>query len=1736
MKIKLLTDRLASHPFLKPGITRSFIVPLMLLLMQFSFAQTTVTYNMSSLGVANGAVTGTGNYTVVPNIITVSFAQNSSGTAPTYFTTGGVRLYQNATKGGSMKISVATGYKITGVTVTKASGDGDGPAGYLVDGGSEAGTFADGTTSNVIPTSGTMNATSYVEYYNKGNSSTTRCYITAISVTYAATGPSITLGNSNVLNGALISTYGTASATARTITVSGSALTANIIATAANHFEVSNNGTTWGQTATFTQSGGAVSGTLSVRLAATAPVNGSYNNVTAATLTSSAATDALAKTSTTGNSVSKKALTLTVNPRTITYGETVSNVTATANNSYVLSGFVNGETSASGLTGTPTYNTTYAGNENAGAVGETVSYNNGLSATNYTFSNASGALTIQRANTTSVTVTNGSPYTYIPGTPQGPTAVTVVPSASNGTVSYLYSGTENSGNTYSASATRPTNAGSYSVVATVAQSTNYESQSSPSTPFTINRAASTITVTGAASYAYNGSEHGPTTYDHTGSSGAVTFRYTGVGSTSYPESATRPTAVGTYKAVATLAADNNYASAVSDDFNFQITSVAVPQITSALTWSMTYGVAATTYTVTASNNPTSFTVTGLPAGLSYNSGTHDITGTPTVAPGNYEVILSATNEGGTGDEVTLVITVAQKPVTIADPVVADKVYDGDTTAVLTGTASGFVNSDDVTLVLSANFSDANAGQDKPVTSTSTLTGTKASYYVLTQPTGLTADISKATPTVVVTGGNTFTFSGLAQGPETATVNPSDAGTVSYSYTGTENEGAIYGPSSSRPSNAGSYNVVATVAATANYNAASSSAYLFTIGKANQALEGFGADIVKLSSDVPFNLPSPVTSTGGQTVTYTITNTPNAGVATISVNTVTIKGIGTTGITAHADGNNNFNAYDDAIDLTVNFNTAGVPVAAAATNILGTGFIANWSSIFGATSYELDVYTKNVTSTPVSTDVSRAFNSYGFENAETFPEGVIATGQLSFTTETNQSGSDPAYYNTGSGIRLYGNTSNGNGNTFTLNISGGVTVTGIEFERGTGSQTATYSYFVDGATSAAGTGSFTNGTGTTAITGITAVSNFKIKNTSTGGNSAARLSAIKVYYTYNGTSTSKVLIPGSPFTIPAQDPQPSNYTRLFDNLDRNTQYYYVVRAINGGAETGDSNEIAVKTTNAVVWNGTAWSNNNEGPDATIDAEIIEPYTSPEGFQTKNLTITGLGSLNIQSQQDVTVNGNITLPSDNKIIIENDGNLIQTAAGADTNPTNFEITAKRIASLPKQGYTYWSSPLSGQNLYSFSDGYNSANGGTGTGTPWNRFYVYNEANDYFVTNIPGEITLNSSSTFQTGRGYAIRGMEKFGDAFYANEFTFNGKINNGQLFSQPLKNSCAEENTCDKGYNLIGNPYPSSLDFDALYAANRGRMFATAYFWTNSDVEVLQQTGSNYEGNNYAVYNLSGGTGPVDPDPESGAALIPTGKIKLGQGFIVKAKVAGKGQPVEFNNSMRVGYSAGAEFYSKKNEDRNRFWLTMTSPDHIANTILLAYTPEATNDFEMNYDGEYLVIGSDAFYSTLGSRKLAIQGRAAFTDTDQVALGNIYSKNGVYKISIRDKEGVFNAGQVIYLKDKLLNKTVNLSQEDYSFTATKGTDETRFEVVYKQAVLGTDNVTKSDFQVYRDGGAYVVSSSKKLGRVEIYDTAGRLMKTVNVNGTNVRIDTSAFVNGVYIIKAENSGDVKTKKIIK
>ncbi len=561
---------------------------------------------------------------------------------------------------------------------------------------------------------------------------------------------------------------------------------------------------------------------------------------------------------------------------------------------------------------------------------------------------------------------------------------------------------------------------------------------------------------------------------------------------------------------------------------------------------------------------------------------------------------------------------------------------------------------------------------------------------------------------------------------------------------------------------------------------------------------------------------------------------------------------------------------------------------------------------------------------------------------------------------------------------------------------------------------------------------------------------------------------------------------------------------------------------GGSTTAIKNTnfpvITLETGSTIDYTGSDQTVTNILPYQNLNISTIGTKTASSGdLVVNNLTTVSAGTLKfLKTADNATPNVLYAHKGINNVggsvIFENNAQLMQDE---DANNTQATIQSQRdvidMNNVSTQmDYVYWSSPVDGQNIKAFSPN-----------TPANGYLQYNESNDKF--------SVTSDANFQIGKGYAIRA--ETGTNGYNKSYVFTGIPHNSSLDSPNLKWTDSNH-----GYNLVGNPYPSNINFDALFANNSSKIYSTAWFWTNNSYTAAQ-LGSSYNGNNYAVYNGTGGSpATYNPARPYTGSAIPNGIVKVGQAFIVQAKSTGKDLPIGFTNTMRS--TSGGNFF-QKNSVKNRFWLTMTSPNTLVNTILVGYITGATNDYETDFDGELFEVGSDSFYSLLGAKKLAIQGKAdIFSADDVVGLGNVYSANGSYSIKLQGAEGLFDGSQKIYLRDKLLNKYVDMtSGQAYQFTAVKGTDNTRFEIVYKdQSVLGASDAVKSDFIVYKNGNEQVIKSDKKLGKIDLFDVSGKLIRSYFATSNEFRIDTSTLMNALYIIKVNNSGEIRTKKFIK
>jgi filamentous hemagglutinin family protein len=167
------------------------------------------------------------------------------------------------------------------------------------------------------------------------------------------------------------------------------------------------------------------------------------------------------------------------------------------------------------------------------------------------------------------------------------------------------------------------------------------------------------------------------------------------------------------------------------------------------------------------------------------------------------------------------VTITQAPLTVTGSTVSNKIYDGTSAATLTGTLSGVVGSDAVTLLPAGSFGSKDVGTGIAVTADDTLSGAKAFDYTLTQPTGLAANITPLAITVSATGVNKVYDGGLNDAATLTSAGLIAGDTVSFSDTsavfGDKNVGnakpiAISGISASGPQ-AFDYTVSNTTAST-----------------------------------------------------------------------------------------------------------------------------------------------------------------------------------------------------------------------------------------------------------------------------------------------------------------------------------------------------------------------------------------------------------------------------------------------------------------------------------------------------------------------------------------------------------------------------------------------------------------------------------------------------------------------------------------------------------------------------------------------------------------------------------------------------------------------------------------------------------------------------------------------------------------------------------------------------------
>ena len=702
--------------------------------------------------------------------------------------------------------------------------------------------------------------------------------------------------------------------------------------------------------------------------------------------------------------------TVTVNPATPTlsfaqipaqtYGNPSFSVSATsASNGAVTYSLTQGQTSAGSVS--------TAGQVTISGVGTIYLTATQAATTNYTTATATTSFTVSPAT---ATVVLGSLTQTYNGSSLAATATTTPTGLA---VNFSYTG--KGGTTYPTSSTAPTNAGTYSVTASInsaagGMSANYTGSSTGT--LTISPASATVTI-GSQTQTYTGSPISATaTTNPTGIS--VGFTYTGTGTTTYGPSATAPTNAGTYSVAGTIS-NPNYTGSGSGTLTISpaTATVTIGSQTQTYTGSAipaTVTTAPTGLSVTYSYTGTGTTSYGPSATAPTNAGTYSVAGT-----------ISNPNYTGTGSG-TLTISPATATVTIGSQT---QTYTGSPISATATTAP-------TGLTVSFTYTGTGATSYPTSSTAPTNAGTYSVAGTISNPnyTGTGSGmltIQQATATITI-GSQTQTYNGS---PISASATTSPSGlSVTYSYTGTGT--TTYPTSSTPPTNAGTYSVTGTINSAAgglSANYTGSATGTLTIQPESVNLTFTSVPTYKTYGNPTFSVTAsdstgPVSSGA---ITYSVTSGPATVGSTTGLVTLSNPGAsaGTVWLQANQAAYGNYAAASATANFTV-YPTLTLTPTTLPTGVVGTAYnqslvslasggngVYSWTLASGGanlTAAGLSLSTGTTASgggvvsgsTPIATASPESFSvtvSDGAGNTATSAMSVMINASLSVSTTT-----------------------------------------------------------------------------------------------------------------------------------------------------------------------------------------------------------------------------------------------------------------------------------------------------------------------------------------------------------------------------------------------------------------------------------------------------------------------------------------------------------------------------------------------------------------------------------------------------------------------------------------------------------------------------------------------------------------------------------------------------------------
>ena len=575
------------------------------------------------------------------------------------------------------------------------------------------------------------------------------------------------------------------------------------------------------------------------------------------------------------------------------------------------------------------------------------------------------------------------------------------------------------------------------------------------------------------------------------------------------------------------------------------------------------------------------------------------------------------------------------------------------------------------------------------------------------------------------------------------------------------------------------------------------------------------------------------------------------------------------------------------------------------------------------------------------------------------------------------------------------------------------------------------------------------------------------------------------------------------------------------LNANTAYTFTVIAKGDGSTTFDSSassasaEFSTTTTSSTDyfrtkvtgnWNdASTWESSSDNSNWGIATIAPTSAATAISILTGNTVTTvanaSASTLTINSGATITVNGGVHFSVSTSLSNSGTMNLLSDVINGTSTiltPTSLSGTGGTYNVQQYLGTArnwYISSPVSNAVAPS---GYN--------------YYKRDEAGASW-TSTP----FNTGDTFAAGIGYiALPGAGSATMTFTTQD---GGSLNAGDV---PVTLSWSGATA--KGFNLIGNPYPSHLSWTKVFTdANNQLIEPTIWYRTNAGT-------TNSSGQwSFQTYNAFSGEGLL-----GGTEVIPPM-----QAFWVKAKTNGT---LTLDNKLTHSHQSSnlLKIPAVANSVNQKLRLQITNGISLDETLIY-FNSDANNNLDA-YDSPKMTNGIASIpeiytLATSSTEQLAINGMNSISTDTEIPLGFTTGQAGTFTIKASQISN-FDPSVSIYLKDNndLVNTPVQLSADAvYTFSSDITTNNTsRFVVIFKAPSIATGinqanngNVwisTNANNQVVINGG----------GTVVIYNAIGQKLSAKNLTANTMVIETP-LQSGVYMVAVTNAGKTLTQKVI-